>query len=68
MVAMTVFGGDEPKSKAFTIKLFENGVLSFMASGHPTTRVRFLMPIMVTEEKHIDEVCALIDKTLAEMA
>lgn len=67
MVAMTVFGGDEPKSKAFTIKLFENGVLSFMASGHPTTRVRFLMPVMVTEDKHIDEVCALIEKTLTEM-
>lgn len=67
MIAMTVFGGDEPKAKAFTIKLFENGVLSFMASGHPTTRVRFLMPVMVTEEKHIDEVCVLIDKTLSEM-
>jgi 4-aminobutyrate aminotransferase-like enzyme len=67
MVAMTVFGGDEPKSKAFTVKLFENGVLSFMASGHPTTRVRFLMPIMVTDEKHIDEVCVIIEKTLVEM-
>jgi 4-aminobutyrate aminotransferase-like enzyme len=67
MVAMTVFGGDEPKSKAFTIKLFENGVLSFMASGHPTTRVRFLMPIMVTDEKHIDDVCEIIEKTLTEM-
>ncbi len=67
MVAMTVFGGDEPKSKAFTIKLFENGVLSFMASGHPTTRVRFLMPVMVTEEKHIDEVCEIIEKTLSEI-
>jgi acetylornithine/N-succinyldiaminopimelate aminotransferase len=67
MVAMTVFGGDEPKSKAFTIKLFENGVLSFMASGHPTTRVRFLMPVMVTEEKHIDEVCDIIEKTLIEI-
>lgn len=67
MVAMTVFNGDEPKSKAFTIKLFENGVLSFMASGHPTTRVRFLMPVMATEEKHIDEVCAIIEKTLGEI-
>ncbi|HXH76386.1 MAG TPA: aminotransferase class III-fold pyridoxal phosphate-dependent enzyme [Bacteriovoracaceae bacterium] len=67
MVAMTVFKGDEPKSKAFTIKLFENGVMSFMASGHPTTRVRFLMPIMVTDNHHIDEVCAIIDKTLKEM-
>ena len=68
MVAMTVFGGDEPKSKAFTMKLYENGVLSFIAGGHPTTRVRFLMPVMVTEEKHIDEVCLLIEKTLEEMA
>ncbi len=68
MVAMTTFKGDEPKSKAFTIKLFENGVLSFMASGHPTTRVRFLMPVMVTDEKHIDEVCEIIEKTLTEIA
>lgn len=67
MVAMTVFKGDEPKSKAFTIKLFENGVMSFMASGHPTTRVRFLMPVMATEERHIDEVCDIIEKTLKEM-
>jgi len=67
MVAMTVFNGDEPKSKSFTMKLFENGVLSFMAGGHPTTRVRFLLPVMVTEEKHIDEVCAIIEKTLEEI-
>lgn len=67
MVAMTVFNGDEPKSKAFTVKLFENGVLSFMASGHPNTRVRFLMPVMATEEKHIDDVCEIIEKTLGEI-
>jgi acetylornithine aminotransferase len=67
MVAMTVFGGDEAKSKAFTMKLFDNGVLSFMAGGHPTTRVRFLMPVMATEEKHIIEVCQIIEKTLNEM-
>lgn len=67
MVGMTVFEGDEPKTKAFTFKLFENGALSFMASGHPTARVRFLMPVMATEEKHIDAVCELIDKTLGEM-
>lgn len=65
MVGMTVFGGDEPKTKAFTMKLFENGLLSFMASGHPTARVRFLMPIMAVEEKHIDAVCQIIDETLA---
>lgn len=67
MIAMTVFGGDEPKSKAFTLKLFENGVLSFLASAHPTARVRFLMPVMATEEKHIDDVCAIIEKTVEEL-
>ncbi|MBA2404072.1 MAG: aminotransferase class III-fold pyridoxal phosphate-dependent enzyme [Bdellovibrionales bacterium] len=66
MVAMTVFGGDEAKSKNFTMKLFENGVLSFMAGSSPT-RVRFLMPVMATENKHIDEVCAIMEKTLNEM-
>ncbi|HXH30386.1 MAG TPA: aminotransferase class III-fold pyridoxal phosphate-dependent enzyme [Bacteriovoracaceae bacterium] len=67
MVGMTVFGGDEPKSKAFTMKMFENGVLSFMAGGGPTARVRFLMPVMVVEEKHIDDVCAVIEQTLSEI-
>ncbi len=67
MVAMTCFKGDEAKTKAFTIKLFENGVLSFMAGGGNTTRVRFLMPVMVTEEKHIDEVCEIIERTLSAM-
>jgi 4-aminobutyrate aminotransferase-like enzyme len=67
MVGTTVFNGDEAKSKAFTMKLFENGVLSFMAGGGNTTRVRFLMPIMAVETKHIDEVCAIMDKTLGEM-
>ena len=66
MVAMTVFAGDEAKTKSFTIKLFENGVLSFMAGSNPT-RVRFLMPIMATENKHIDEVCEIMEKTLNEM-
>ena len=67
MVAMTTFKGDEAKTKAFTMKLFENGVLSFMAGGGTTTRVRFLMPVMVTTEQHIDDVCEIIEKTLAGM-
>lgn len=67
MVAFTVFKGDEAKTKAFTMKLFKNGVLSFMAGGGTTTRVRFLMPIMVTTEQHIDDVCEIIEKTLTAM-
>jgi 4-aminobutyrate aminotransferase-like enzyme len=67
MVAFTIYNGDEPKTKNFTIKLFENGVMSFMAGGHPTARVRFLLPVMVTEVRHIDEVCEIIEKTLKDM-
>jgi 4-aminobutyrate aminotransferase-like enzyme len=66
MVAATFFGGDEAKCKAFTFKLFDNGVLSFMAGSSPT-RVRFLMPILAVTMEDIDQVCALIDKTLSEM-
>lgn len=67
MVAMTVFGGDEAKTKDFTHKLFNNGVMSFQAGAAPLSRVRFLMPILSVEERHIDEVCAIIEKTLSEM-
>jgi len=67
MVAMTVFEGDEAKTKAFTMKLFENGVLSFMAGGAPLARVRFLMPIVAVTMEDIDKVCTIIEKTLNEM-
>lgn len=67
MVAFTPFGGNDAKVKDLTMKLFENGVLSFMAGTAPT-RIRFLMPIMATETNHIDDVCAIIEKTLNEIA
>ncbi len=66
MIGMTLFGGDTQKSKEFTFKLFENGVIGFIAGAAPT-RVRFLIPAGANEEKHIDEVCAIIEKTLNEM-
>lgn len=66
MVAMTVFDGDEAKTKAFTYKLFDNGVLSFMAGTAPT-RVRFLVPVIAVTLEDIDQVCAIIDRTLGEL-
>jgi acetylornithine aminotransferase len=66
MVAMTLFDGDETKTKNFTMKLFDNGVLSFMAGSAPA-RVRFLMPVLAVKMEDIDNVCALIEKTLGEM-
>jgi len=66
MVATTLFKGDPQKSKEFTFKLFNNGVLSFIAGSAPT-RVRFLIPMGAIETHHIDEVCEIIKKTLLEI-
>lgn len=66
MVAMTVFKGDMAKSKDFTLKLFNNGVLSFVAGTKPV-RVRFLMPVLAVTHQDIDEVTKLIEKTLLEI-
>ena len=67
MIAMTVLGGDEAKAKAFTYKLFDNGVLSFMAGGGTAARVRFLVPVLAITMEDIDNACAIIEKTLTEM-
>ncbi len=66
MIGMTLFKGDANKSKDFTMKLFDQGVISFTAGGNPT-RVRFLLPIAVIEEKHIDDVVVIMDNVLSEM-
>ena len=66
MVAFTVFSGDLSKTKEFTNKLFDNGVISFIAGKNPT-RVRFLMPVMAINENDIEEVALIIDKTMTEM-
>lgn len=63
MIAITVFDGNAEKTKEFVLKLFENGVISYIAGKNPT-RVRFLIPIGVIENKHIIEVCKIIEKTL----
>lgn len=66
MVAMTIFGGSAEKTKEFTLKLFDNGVMGFMAGGNPT-RLRFLIPSGAIETHHIDEVAAIIEQTLNEV-
>ena len=55
MVGMTLFKGNLEKSKEFTFKLFDNGVLSFIAGAAPT-RVRFLVPAGAVTEQDIDNV------------
>lgn len=66
MVAMTVFEGDAAKTKEFTMKLFDNGVMGFMAGGQPT-RLRFLLPVGAISTEDIDEVVKIIETTLNEV-
>ena len=66
MIGMTLFKGDMAKSKEFTFKLFDNGVLSFIAGANPT-RVRFLLPMGAVTTEDIDNVCEIIEKTINEI-
>jgi len=66
MIAFTVFKGDKAKSKEFTSKLFDAGVISFLAGSNPV-RVRFLMPIAAVTLKDIDNVCKIIRETFQQM-
>lgn len=63
MIGITVFDGSLERTKAFVLKLFENGVISYIAGKNPT-RIRFLIPIGVIENRHIIEACSIIEKTL----
>lgn len=65
MVAFTPFDGDEKKVSAFAHKLFENGVISFIAGDYPT-KVRFLVPAGVITEDDILQVITIVEKTLLE--
>ncbi len=56
-------GGDV--SKDFIKKLFENGVISFTAGRNPT-RIRFLVPVTITDEQ-INDIMTIIEKTVLEV-
>ncbi len=65
MVSITLFDGDEKKTTAFAKRLFENGLIGFVCGSNPT-KIRFLLPIGVIDESHLDEAIEIISKTLQE--
>ncbi|HEY1684959.1 MAG TPA: aminotransferase class III-fold pyridoxal phosphate-dependent enzyme [Tepidisphaeraceae bacterium] len=67
MIACSIFDGGDAVTKQFLLKLFDNGVVSFVAGSDPA-RVRFLMPVPVVSEADVEAVCDIIEKTLAEVA
>ena len=65
MIAFEVGDSSKEKTLEYTKALFHNGVISFFAGSQPT-RVRFLLPICLTDE-HIAEILQIIEKTAHEV-
>lgn len=67
MIAFSPFKGEMDDVKATVLKLFDLGVMAF-SCGHGPYFVRFLPPLPVMTEAHIDEVCEIISAALHEVS
>ena len=68
MLACSIFDGSDAITKQFLAKLFDNGVVAFVAGSDPN-RVQFLlMPVPAVNDADVDAVCDIVEKTLAEVA
>ena len=65
MIAFTAYGGDRKLTTQFVHRLFEAGVICFIAGSDPM-RVRFLIPVGAITHKDIDIATEIIEKTLVE--
>lgn len=65
MIACTPFGGDKDKVKRFALKLYQEGVISFIAGQNPT-RLRFLVPSGGVQIEDIDQVADILQKVLEQ--
>ncbi|MEZ6094517.1 MAG: aminotransferase class III-fold pyridoxal phosphate-dependent enzyme [Pirellulaceae bacterium] len=66
MVVFTPFDGSAEKAKELSFRLFDAGLMGFVAGANPT-RMRFLMPLGAVEENHIDLACQVIEQCIVEM-
>ena len=65
MIAFTPYDGEEKRVVNFVHRLFDNGIVSFVAGSHPM-RVRFLIPVGALTPHHIEEAGNIIEATLLE--
>ncbi len=65
MIAFTTAGGDAKKTAAFVHKLYDNGVIAFVAGSHPV-RVRFLVPPALIRDSDIEKIAAIIEHTIEQ--
>src|SRR5690606_14083503 len=67
MIAFEPLSGSLEDVKATLMKLYDLGVIGFYC-GHGPYLIRFLPPLPVMNEKHVDEVCAILAQALKEVA
>ena len=67
MVAFTPGDGTMESAKAFVGKMYEAGLMSFMAGADPA-RVRFLMPLGCVTTEHIDMALNIIESVAEDFA
>jgi len=67
MTGCTPLGGDSEKVLALIHRLYDKGLIAFIAGANPM-RLRFLLPIGTLQEEHILEAVALLEETLLELA
>jgi 4-aminobutyrate aminotransferase-like enzyme len=67
MVAFTALDGTEEKAKKVLQALFEAGVIAFYNGSNPT-RLRFLPPVPVVTDAHVDTVCEIVEASMAKVA
>ena len=65
MISFEVGDSDKTSTVNFIKKLYENGIISFIAGNNPT-RVRFLLPLSLTDD-HIEEIFSIIEKTTLDL-
>lgn len=67
MTAFTPFEGKPAQAMAVVRRLFEHGVMTFVAGANPM-RVRFLWPVGATETEHIELALGILESVLGELA
>jgi len=65
MISFEVGNGSPEVTNKFIKALFENGIITFSAGKDPM-RVRFLLPLTLTDE-HIDDIFHIVEKTALQV-
>ena len=66
MIAFTPGDGEADVAKDMLMRLYNLGLMGFLAGSNPN-RIRFLPPPGVTTEQHIDSACGIIEQAIREM-